>query len=370
MRYGFDESGGFAFPTSGFDSCAVGAVACPDSALSFLEAEFARLCGAWGYDEIHAAAMTPAQLHKVSAVIGVSDVVWAAVYTDTRLLPIAQQEDFRRRQVDVADRGIANSATLADDERRKAQAQQTRNRIKHATRVGAGEYLEFLMLLPRAIGDILAGSLRAHRDARWGADLAHLRFESDRKLTSKLSMGEKTLAAALPYFMANNDQFTLDIPATWSDAHPFLTNHRDATLGTITVARILGPGIEFVDSASSPMVQAADVIAHVARRAAAEAADTAAQTAYRLMRRRGFCTALTPIRIFSLAIVSDRTPIRAGSPISPNRRAGGASAFVPRAVPRSGAAWRQRRPNPVARRAHGTVESPNRRPDRQALNPS
>jgi hypothetical protein len=299
MRYAFDESGTFVFPTSGFDSCAVGAVACPDSALPFLETEFARLRTEHGLVEIHAAEMTPAALHAVCALLGASDVLWAAVYTDSRLLPVAQQEDFRRRQVDKADEGISKSQTLVDDEERMADALRTRNRMRLSTRVGIAEYLEFLMLFPRAIGDILAGSLGAFRGARWDAEFSQLRFESDRKLKTKLSMGEKTLNAALPRFLANNDQFVLDIPAEWGNAHSFIATHRDPTTATITVPRILGAGIEFVDSTSSSPVQAADVVAHVARRATGDPTDVVAQDAYRLLRRRGFSTMRTPVRIFS-----------------------------------------------------------------------
>jgi hypothetical protein len=287
------------FPPSGFDSCAIGAVACPDSALPFLEGEFARLCALHRLVEIRAADMTPTSLRDVCVVLGASDVLWAAVYTDSRLLPVAQQEDFRRRQVKKADDGISKSQTLADDDELMADALRTRNRIRLSTRVGIAEYLEFLILFPRAIGDILAASLRAFRSARWEADFSQLRFESDRKLKTKLSMGEKTLAAALPRFLANNDQFILDIPGEWNHAHAFIAAHRDPTTTKISVPRILGAGIEFVDSASSVPVQVADVVAHVVRRATSNPTDLVAQDAYQLLRRRGFSTTRTPVRIFS-----------------------------------------------------------------------
>lgn len=299
MRIGFDESGTFAFGDGEFDSGSIGAVACPDSALAYLESEFARIGRENDVDEIHASKLPPEVLYEVCAVIGASDAVWAAVYTDSRLLPSEQQEDFRRRQVEKADEGIAASVTLADDPERMRDARRTRDRILYATRVTPQEYLEFLVLFPRALGDILAGSLRTYRDRRWAPDLAELRFESDRKLTRKLSMGEKTLADALPRFLANNGQFVLDIPAEWSWDHPFLHRHRDPATGTITVPRILGDGIDFVDSKASTIVQAADVVAHVTRRAAVGHGDHEAVHAYRLLRRRGYATTLTPIRIFS-----------------------------------------------------------------------
>jgi hypothetical protein len=47
------------------------------------------------------------------------------------------------------------------------------------------------------------------------------------------------------------------------------------------------------------LVQAADVIAHVTRRATRDPADADAQAAYKLLRRRGFATTLFPVRIFS-----------------------------------------------------------------------
>lgn len=299
MRYGFDESGTFNFPVAGFDSCAVAAVACPGAALIHLASEFARLCGTHRLDEIHATRMGRDAVLEACAVIGTSDALWAAVYTDSRLLPPDQQEDFRLRQVAKADQGIAKSATLADDPELMAEALQTRKRIHLASRVKPAEYLEFLVLFPRAIGDILAGSLRAYRDRRWARDFEQLDFECDRKLTTKLSMGEKTLCAALPRFLANNDQFVLDVPTEWDPAHPFFARHRDPDTQTITVPRILGPGIDFVDSKASVVVQAADVIAHVVRRATASPDDANAQHAYRLLRRRGYSTLLTPVRIFS-----------------------------------------------------------------------
>jgi hypothetical protein len=299
MRYAFDESGDFLFPQSGFDSCAVAAVACPDSAAGHIESEFARLRAVYDVPEIHAARLPPGAVRAACAVIGASDLLWTSVYTDTRLLPVAQQLDFRRRQVEKADAGIAKSVTLANDPERMAAAERTRNRILHATRVGIAEYLEFLVLFPRAIGDIIAASIRAYRNARFNGDFAQLRFESDRKLTTKLSMGEKTLTAALPHFLANNDQFVLDIPPTWGPSHPFIANHRNGDTGGIAVPNVLGPGIAFVDSAESSLVQAADVIAHVTRRATGNPADTDAQTAYGLLRRRGFATTALPVRIFS-----------------------------------------------------------------------
>lgn len=169
MRYAFDESGTFVFPAAGFDSCALGAVACPDSALPFLDTEFARVRAEHNLAEIHGVEMTPTALHAVCALVGASDILWAAVYTDSRLLPLPQQEDFRRRQVQKADEGISNSKILADDDERMAEAVRTRNRIRLSTRVGIAEYLEFLILFPRAVGDILAGSLRAFCSVRWDA---------------------------------------------------------------------------------------------------------------------------------------------------------------------------------------------------------
>jgi hypothetical protein len=299
MRFAFDESGTFQFPRSGFDSCSIGAVACPDSSLDHIGRELRRLRRLSELDEIHAKELPGKILHEVCGILGASDILWAAVYTDSRVFPLAQQADFRRRQVEKADEGIAASVSLAGDPERTRIALQTRNRIFHDTRVTAQEYLEFLVLFPRALGDILVGALRAYRDLSWTTDFAHLHFESDRKLTSKLSMGEKTLTAALPVFLANNDQFTLPIPAEWPPDHAFLREHYDATRQSVTVPRVLGDGIDFVDSKTSTLVQVADVVAHVTRRAAGDPSDSRAQDAYRLLRRRGYSTAATPIRIFS-----------------------------------------------------------------------
>jgi hypothetical protein len=309
MRFAFDESGTFVFPESGFDSCSIGAVACPDSALAHLEYEFGRLRHENALDEIHAKELHADALREVCAIIGASDLLWAAVYTDSRIFPIDQQFDFRRRQVEKADEGIAASVTLADEPTLMSEAQRTRNRITHPTRVTPQEYLEFLALFPRALGDILSGSLRAFHDSRWEADFARIGFESDRKLTSKLSMGEKTLAAALPRFLANNDQFVLDVPAHWGPDHAFWQQHYDPVREAITVPRVLGDGINFVDSETSTPIQAADVIAHVIRRAASDPCDREAQHDYRLVRRRGYSTNLTPIRIFRDRLGPEADPL-------------------------------------------------------------
>jgi len=309
MHFGFDESGTFTFPHDGFDSSIVAAVACPDSVVAVLEQCVEPLRREANDVELHAWKMSDELLRRTCGLLGSVDICWRAVYTDTRLMPPAQQDDFRRRQVEKIEAGIAASMALGNDPVLAAQALQTLNRIRYATRVGVAEYLEFLVLFPRLIGDILAASLLAYQDPCWAPDFAALRFFSDAKLEDKLSKGEKTLENALPPMLANNDAFTLPVPAHWGREHPFNDRHRDETTGTITVPAILGEGLRFVDSKESVIVQVADVVAHVARRAARDPGDEVAQRCYRLLRRRGSCVATpAPIRIFSdrLGPVGDR----------------------------------------------------------------
>jgi hypothetical protein len=309
MHYGFDESGSFAFAHDGFDSVAIAAVACPDSVVPSLEQCVTDLLRGTSDDELHASGMDDATLARTCGLIGAFDVSWRAIYTDTRLMPRAQQDAFRRRQVETMDKAIEASSILKEDPKSKAEAVQTLNRIRLATRVCDADYLEFLVLFPRLIGDIIDASLLTFRCTRWAADLGDLKFFSDAKLKGKLSMGEKTLAKALPRIIANNDKFTLPVPAEWRDDHDFNVSHRDPETGSITVPALLGDGLNFVDSKSSLVVQVADVIAYVAKRATDDHADEVAQRCYRLLRRRGSCVATpAPVRIFSDRLGPDGDP--------------------------------------------------------------
>jgi hypothetical protein len=313
MHYGFDESGTFNFRNDGFDSSLVAAVACPDSILGPLEQCVKALRQEAGADELHAHVMATESkdlLLRTCGTLASFDICWRAVYTDTRVMPPAQQDHFRGRQVEAIEGGIAASVTLTQVQ--SAEAQQTLKRVRHATRVRVAEYLEFLVLFPRVVGDIIAASITAFQDESWAADFADLRFTSDAKLTGKLSMGEKTLNQALPRFLANDDRFTLPIPARWGPNHPFTANHSDPELGGITVPAVLGDGIDFVDSKSSVIVQVADVIAFVARSATDRPGDEVAQRCYRMLRRRGSCIdaleTLSPVRIFSDRLGPDADP--------------------------------------------------------------
>jgi Protein of unknown function (DUF3800) len=309
MHYGFDESGTFAFADDRFDSSAVAAVACPDSIVDQLEQCVEVLRREASTDELHASTMPDDLLSRTCGLLGGFDICWRAVYTDNRLMPQTQQDDFRRRQVKKIENAIATSTTLADDLERQAEALQMLKRVCHATRVSGAEYLEFLVLFPRLVGDILDASLLAFQDARWASDFERLRFTSDAKLRGKLSMGEKTLAQALPRILANNNEFTLPVPSHWGPRHPFIASHRDGSLETITVSAALREGLRFVDSKESLLVQVADVVVHVAKRATDDPTDKMAQRCYRLLRRRGSCVATpAPVRIFSDRLGSDGNP--------------------------------------------------------------
>jgi len=315
MHYGFDESGTFNFRNDRFDSSLVAAVACPDSILGSLEQCVEALRQEAGADELHAHVMATKSkdlLLRTCGTLASFDICWRAVYTDSRVMSPAQQDHFRRRQVEAIEKGIAASVTLTQDPAQNAEAQQTLKRVRHATRVCVAEYLEFLILFPRVVGDIIAASITAFQDERWAADFAHLRFTSDAKLAGKLSMGEKTLNQALPRFLANDDRFTLPIAARWGPNHPFKTNHTDPTLGVITVPAVLGDGNDFVDSKSSAIVQVADIVAFVARNATDRPDDEFAQRCYRMLRRRGSCIdaleTLYPVRVFSDRLGRDPDP--------------------------------------------------------------
>lgn len=306
MHYGFDESGSFNFGGNRFDSSLVAAVACPDSVLGSLTHCLDALRQEVRTEELHAhelARDSKDVLLRTCGTLASFDICWRAVYTDTRVMPPTQQEQFRSRQVEAIEKSIATSTTLTQDPFRRAEAQQTLNRVRYASRVSIAEYLEFLVLFPRAVGDILAASLLAFQDTRWAHDLAVLRFTADAKLAGKLSMGEKTLNKVLPGFLANDDRFTLPIPARWGPDHPFEANHRDPVSGVITVPALLGAGIDFVDSKSSVIVQVADIVAFVVRDATDHPNDEFAQRCYRMLRRRGSridtLETLLPMRIFS-----------------------------------------------------------------------
>src|SRR4051794_249862 len=100
MHYGFDESGAFAFTDERFDSSAVAAVACPDSVIAPLEQCVTDLRLEASSGELHAWTMSDALLARTCGVLGAFDISWRAIYTDNRLMPRAQQDDFRRRQVE------------------------------------------------------------------------------------------------------------------------------------------------------------------------------------------------------------------------------------------------------------------------------
>lgn len=297
MQFGFDESGDFNFDSLGFDSACVAGVVGPGSVLAPLGKTLRGLAAGWGLEEIHAKQLDDGQLVEVCGVIGAGDVTWVAVYTDSRIFPTSQQLAWRTRQQTEAEAGIARAKTFRNDKQRQQQVYTMRGRMQHETRVGTPDYLEYMVLFPRVIGDAIQAAVSVFRDARWAPEFHKLIFESDAKLPQKTSAAEKTLDVALRYIMVGDRRFVLDVPAEWGPSHPFFASHASPT-GGVSVPAVLGEGIRFVDSKTSAAVQLADVVASVVRRAVGNPQDALAQRCLGLMWRRRFANDGDGLRLF------------------------------------------------------------------------
>jgi hypothetical protein len=297
MRLGFDESGSFDFSSRGLEAAAVVGAICPDSLVPSLARQFDALRSAWQLEELHAARMTPDQLVEICALIGASETIWFAAYTDNRLFPLSQQLDWRQRQQARAEVAIARSTTLSDDPTREQTVATMRGRLEHSTRVSTAEYLEFIVLFPTVVGRSIQAAITRYQSLAYANDFAAFRFEFDGKLRGKMSAGEKTMATALRYILVGDERFALDLPL-WPDDHPCFVNHAISGPRSIAAHEVLRD-LRFPDSADSELVQMADVIAHVVRRAASNPADTVAQRCWKLLRRRAFVHDGRPLHVFS-----------------------------------------------------------------------
>ena len=87
-----------------------------------------------------------------------------------------------------------------------------------------------------------------------------------------------------------SDEMALDLPIPVQDrAHPLWTCH-GATSSTkdIQIESLLDGGVRFVDSADDVLIQLADVLAYVLRRAATRVDDSNAARSYTAARKRLF----------------------------------------------------------------------------------
>lgn len=297
MRLGFDESGDFDFSQPGLSSAAVAGVVCPDSLLRTVATQLGALRSTWGLAELHASELVPQRLVEVCALIGGSETTWAASYTDSRLFPVSQQLDWRDRQQAKAEAAIVRSETLPDDDERRQTVETMRGRLEHTTRLSTVEYLEFMVLFPTVVGTGIQAAISVYRDLVYAKDFSDFVLEFDSKLPGKRSSGEKTMATALRYILVGDERFALEIPA-WPDDHPCFVNHPGGGPRSIAAREVLRD-LRFPDSSESDLVQLADVVAHVVRRAATNPADAIAQRCWALIRRRGFARGATPLHIFS-----------------------------------------------------------------------
>jgi hypothetical protein len=286
MRLGFDESGDFSFDKPGLSAGVVAGVVCPDSLEYVVAAQMDMWRSTWGMRELHAAKMMPSQLVDVCAWIGASPLTWVATYTDSRLFPFAQQLDWRARQQAKAEAAIAASRTLPNDDVRRSTVATMRGRLEHDSRVTTSEYLEFLILYPAVVGKAVQAAIAVYQDEAYAADFYGFVLEFDGKLRGKRSRAEKTMVTALRYILVGDDRFALDLPP-WPDDHPCFVNHPGGTPRSIAVTEVLRD-LQFPDSSDSNLVQLADVIANLLRRAGVDPRDALAQRCWTLLRRRGF----------------------------------------------------------------------------------
>lgn len=292
MKFFFDESGDFGYPSAGYDCYVIAGVICPESVLPRLESLVESLKTAFEVEELHATEMNDEQRLAFATGLANTEIRFVAFASDTELDSKASIQAFRFAQAanyqDGADKYIKETTAIgqAPDEGIQEFTDRAVKRAAYSTRVSDSELVQTHYTL-ELIQQSLQCSLLLFHENRWRSAFGEMHFELDGKLRDKLSHGEKMLEDVLMPSLESRPDNALGVIDSWKTKppHPFIAKYEiaDVTVGDVKaeagfdLRKIFEHGLNFVDSSSSAGVQAADLIAYSLRRAVIEPSDPNAQ---------------------------------------------------------------------------------------------
>lgn len=301
MNLFFDESGDYAFPAERFDCYAQAALICPDGLLDTIE-EFVEGCKcSWGVVELHAVALSGAQLLEIAQFIGSSELSALASVTDTELITLSEIEQHRLDQAAITKRNLdwyRRESGRAEREPAPEVEQWMDRMIKRAglmSQVSHGEFVQAQFLV-HLIREALQKAMYVYCSDKWRDDSWDFRFVLDGKLPTKKADGEKYLYDMLVPALGSQDGRALGLVETWKrePAHPFVQRYsrdfgrirgRDVA-GVIDLKALFGDGLRFESSERHAGLQLVDAVAYITRRAVLAPYDPVAQWAYDELRPR------------------------------------------------------------------------------------
>lgn len=297
MHFGSDESGDFNMTRPWDQSCSVWAtVVCPDRHIDRVCIWVADRRHQWGVDELHARptattrALTPRERHEVCAFVGTGDLLWEATVVDSVMLSAAdvtarqvkQQRQFRR---DWTRSKRAQSADPAD----LALGERIDELLDPAEGVKAAPFTQYATVAPGHLHEAVQATLRVYQDRKWRDEFRVLNMAFDRKNEPERTAetpGEVLFFNAVMPILAS-PKMALSLPPPFQDpSHPLWTCHRAASGNGISIPSLFDGGVRFVDSSTHPLVQLADVLAYVLRRALTRPTDEGAARSFGVARRR------------------------------------------------------------------------------------
>lgn len=283
-----------------FEPCSVWAtVVCPDSHLDRVRAWVADRCVEWGVAELHAGrstqetrALWPNERHEVCAFVATGDLLWDATLVDSLMLSAAdvaarQANQLKQFRKDWARSKRGESTRPADF----ALGRLTEELLDPSSGVKAAPFTQYAAIAPRHVRETVQSIIRVYHEPRWRDEFCALRTTFDRKNEPQRpadTPGEILFFNVVMPILAS-PQMALSLPPAFQDpTHPLHACHGATQRGGIDIASLLDGGVRFVDSEQDPLIQLADVLAYVMRRAATKPQDEAAARSYAIARRRLF----------------------------------------------------------------------------------
>lgn len=272
MRIAIEESGNFGFPDTGrFESYVLIAVIAPDSAMSAVEKTATALRRTMRLPELKANKLGGKRLAPAAEAISGLPLQAVAYAVDSHMMDRRFIAEYRMRQAiriarvrdellerdPVADKVL----TEIDDLLRVVGQSGTPGAMSHA------EFVQY-QATPDLLVATINRSVAAFAAPRWDVDHGHLAFIFDRKLPDRLNAGERYFDEQGMRILGSNSRFSIALPDAWRDRpdHPFRVTFEHHEEDHLHVNKMLSDRT-FADSSHDDLLQFADVIAGVVRRA-------------------------------------------------------------------------------------------------------
>lgn len=297
MHFGSDESGDFNMARQWNESCSVWAtVACPDRHVERVRAWVRDRCQEWGVEEIHSRrtrktrSLTPEERHAVCAFVGTGDLLWEATVVDSLMLSASeiaarQANQLEQFRADWARSDRHRSADPAEVE----LGQVIEELLDPAGGVRSSPFTQYGVVAPTHVRETVQAVVRVYQDDQWRDEFRSLRMAFDRKNEPERphdTPGEILFFSVVMPILAS-PKMSLALPLPFQDpSHPLRACHPGRSTDGICISSLLDGGVSFIDSTHDELVQLADVLAYVMRRALTKPDDDAAQRSYSVARRR------------------------------------------------------------------------------------